>query len=267
MIVSVESRPEFVDTLESIRFLSPEEKSMVLRGNIFFVVNSVTEWNRAHEGLRYLEDIPPTMQLWEREIDEACEMQSLHKKLKEVPLIGEWYRDTWAQERWKVAAELADVAIFAIGVLEEKGWDREKIALAFASYVNPWQGADKEVDKLIRSLKISEALCEDIGMDIYEAIAYKVTLNEQHRPRSLDPKWQNGLFACRMRRSIGKDDSQMPFLSQSLLGETVLEKHVQGSPFSSNGRSVMIPFIAAVAEKAVLPVIDGNEYDGLYKYN
>ncbi len=216
---SVSRVPAYPESLTQLSPLSPEEKSDMLKGNWGLVGDFLDWWERVQADLRKVsgEEKKETLRyLLVKELGELKELEGLEKELREG--VGEgfvWYEDERALDRWKVASEMADVAIFVYALLYAEGFSKEEIKNIFEGKEHP------ELGGRIRVLRTRAGW---IGMDLAEAIIYKTEQNIQHRDPALWPEWRENGFMKTMRRNIGDDTTEIPHLAQGPLGVTVLTR-------------------------------------------
>ncbi len=228
----------------------------------------ILEWNSRHADLRTSNsengiDVAEELNVkMLEEVDEYHEALESNKRLlnqSSDKLV--WYKKDEAKLLWKIGGEIADAAVFAVGLLEALSYNARQIvnvADMASSGRESWKNPPIKLTDNHSSVLARSAIhvinnvglhTEKIGVPIRSILFYKALLNEQHRSSALKVPLQLNGYSSTLRRSVGPlvwdsktsrkaVDSQIPALSQSWVGPTVIETHIEKNEYEVENISI-----------------------------
>ena len=259
----------FVENLGQIpdptvfRYLNIDEKTELLTGNFLLAAETLHQWNE--DRLEFLPmDYEYLRECVDEELREFEEVRGRIDQLSHVELGTPWSEMDQISERWDVASEAVDVAVFAGNMMSASGFTVEDVARFWAMASSEAEGED-EIFALERLVGQMKEVCEGLGMDFAHALFEKIIVNDQHYPKFFSDAGLMFTMMGKMRRDIRDLNTQMPPLVLSHWGETPLA-FALGNIYGQNGYNLHPIGINGDGEWGVVVIDDStNTYGNLYK--
>ncbi len=221
--------------LMELSILTPEEKSLRMRGNWSLATEVLKVWDEMQSDLQR-NDLKRMVDLLEEEMNEyrLAYQEYSGENLKPLDEEKQWY-EVDGRRRWKIGSELADVIVFSFSLWKMVGLsesDFEKLMTRGNSQDIFVKEKNKYwFDYLTDLAMIVNSFANSIRVDLAEMVILKTLINYQHRPPFLEAKWRGNGFMGPMRRNIGdKKTTQMDDLGL-VIGPTVLAKYIDSENY------------------------------------